>query len=57
MTKRQMAEALADRPGAQAFGLVTREHVIKDYMRFTKPQLEAKLARPVHPIDARALSY
>lgn len=57
MTKRQMAEALADRPGAQAFGLVTREQVIKDYMQFTKPQLEAKLARPVRPINARALSY
>jgi hypothetical protein len=57
MTKRQMAEQLADRPGAQAFGLVPREQVIKDYMRFSKAQLETKLEQPVRLPNARALSY
>jgi hypothetical protein len=57
MTKLQMAEQLADRPGAQAFGLATRDAVVRDYMRFTKAELEAKLARPVRLPDARALSY
>jgi hypothetical protein len=57
MTKRQMAEQLADRPGALAFGLVTREKVIADYMRLPKADLEEKLARPVYRPSARSLSY
>lgn len=57
MTKRQIAETIVDRPGGQAFGLISREQAIKNLMGLPKATLEQKLAQPVSRPSARSLSY
>ena len=57
MTKREIAEQIVDRPGGQAFGLISREQAIKNLMGLPKATLEAKLNQPVYRPNALALSY